>query len=157
MKLSHRRGELRLRLDALERSVLTTMLTDLAAALEPGALEETDPVRQRLYPDGYRDDTDAASEFRALTEDSLVVQRVQRIDACLAQLDADTDIVIDAEAGAAWITALNDLRLAVGTRLGIADEDHDEVDPDDPLAPQWAAYYWLTGLQDSLVHELMAG
>ena len=175
MKLFRRRGVLRLRLDALERSVLAAMLVDLAAALEPGALHEDDPVRRRLYPAGYSDDDAAAAEFRALTEESLGAQRLRRVRDCLGQLDAgngtddatdsvtdnatdDTfvDVTLDGEAGTAWITTLNDLRLAVGTRLGIEDEEHDEVDPDDPLAPQWAAYYWLTGLQDGLVRKLMA-
>ena len=158
MKLFRRHGAVRLRLDALERSVLLTMLTDLGVALEPGALDDDDPVRQRLYPAGYRDDEQAEQEFRSLTEASLGEQRLDRVRDCVAQLEgaADGDIVIDAEAGTRWITTLNDLRLALGTRLDITDEEHELVDPDDPLAPQWAAYYWLTGLQDGLVHQLMA-
>src|SRR5207253_10091174 len=124
VKLSHRRGTLRLQLDAVERSVLAAMLSDLAAALEPGALDADDPVRVRLYPDGYVDDVEAAAEFRALTEESLGTERAARIQECLTQLQTGEDIVVDRDAGARWITALNDLRLAVGTRLGIEDEEH---------------------------------
>ena len=156
MKLSRRQGKVRLRLDAIERDVLAHLLADLALALEPDALEPGDPVRERLFPAAYRDDDAAAVEFRGLTEQSLGAQRRDRARDCIAELEAGVDdILIDADAGTRWITTLNDLRLALGTRLEITDEDAADVEPDDPLAPQWAAYYWLTGLQDGLVRELM--
>jgi hypothetical protein len=47
---------------------------------------------------------------------------------------------------------LNDLRLALGTRLGITeDDDHVVERPDDPRV----VYYWLTGIQDAVVQALM--
>jgi hypothetical protein len=57
-----------------------------------------------------------------------------------------------------WLGALNDLRLAIGTRLEVTDdEDGDELYrlPDsDPRKPMVMAYLWLGGLQESLVETL---
>jgi len=58
----------------------------------------------------------------------------------------------------AWITALNDVRLALGVRLEITE---DEVpppgieDPESAEAAMYATYRWLSAVQDSLVTALM--
>ena len=52
---------------------------------------------------------------------------------------------------------LNDLRLVLGTRLGVTDEAGGRgpwPDDDDPRAPAMVAYHWLTYLQDTLVEAL---
>ena len=52
----------------------------------------------------------------------------------------------------AWLAVLNDARLALGVRLDVtADRTGDDVADDDPLAPTWMAYRWLTAFQDLLV------
>jgi hypothetical protein len=51
---------------------------------------------------------------------------------------------------------LNDLRLALGTRLGITEDDDPDLDPVDPAAQSRVIYYWLTALQDSVVQGLMS-
>jgi hypothetical protein len=52
----------------------------------------------------------------------------------------------------AWIGALNDLRLVLGTRLDVTEEVYEtELDPGDPQAPELAVYGYLTWLQDSLI------
>ena len=50
---------------------------------------------------------------------------------------------------------LNDLRLALGTRLGVTEDEPTDIDPADPRAQSWAVYYWLTALQDALVQTAM--
>ena len=55
----------------------------------------------------------------------------------------------------AWSTALNDLRLVLGTRLDVT-EDMDEVDPEDPRAPAFALYGYLTWLQGEIIEALAA-
>ena len=163
MRLSRRRGELRLRLDPVEVDVLTAVLTELADALADDALDGDDPVRQRLFPAAYRDDGAAAEEFRSITESALTADRVERTRRCVADLagapapGGGTEVTLDDDAGTRWITTLNDVRLALGTRLGITEDDpgDDAEDPDAPDFQQRAIYYWLTGLQDSLVQSLM--
>ena len=160
MKISRRRGTTLLRLDRVEAAVLLRLLDDLAAALAPGHLVADDPVRLRLFPAAYLDDVAAADDFRRLTEQSLADERAERIESCGAELAASgggaaVEIGIDAESGRRWITVLNDLRLALGTRLGVDEDDRMMPAPDDPAAAVWATYFWLTGVQDALVSELM--
>lgn len=58
-----------------------------------------------------------------------------------------------------WLGALNDLRLAIGIRLEITDEDDTDLlyrlPDEDPRKPMLMAYLWLGGLQETLVHTLM--
>jgi len=55
----------------------------------------------------------------------------------------------------AWITAVNDLRLALGTMLDIRAGGPDRLPDDHPLAPHLDVYQWLTFLQEYLVLALM--
>jgi hypothetical protein len=155
VKVIRRRDVVRLRLDPVEAGVLRSVFTELADGLTTDAL--IDPVRERLFPPAYRDDQAAAEEYRGLTEASLRDDRVQRLGQCLAELTAGpgpVEVELTPEAGERWIKAVNDLRLAVGTRLGVT-EDEQPVAADDPEQAQWMLYHWLTAMQDSLVRALM--
>jgi hypothetical protein len=124
-------------------------LADLdAAAPEP----PTDPVVARLLPAGYRDDPESAGEFRRLTEPALRQQKRQNAARLLADLPGEGggEVRLDPETTERWLTALNDVRLALGTRLDLT-EDMPEPDQDDPDAPAYVVYVWLTQLQDVLV------
>ncbi|CAM5733538.1 hypothetical protein SALBM311S_03004 [Streptomyces alboniger] len=58
-----------------------------------------------------------------------------------------------------WLSSLNDLRLAIGSRLEISDEDDGDLlyhlPDDDPRKPMVMAYLWLGGLQETLVTTLL--
>ena len=58
-----------------------------------------------------------------------------------------------------WLGALNDLRLAIGARLRIADDEESEelysLPDDDPRKPMVMAYLWLGALQETLVGTLL--
>lgn len=58
-----------------------------------------------------------------------------------------------------WLGALNDLRLAIGTRLEVTDDDDSSelysLPDDDPRKPMVMAYLWLGGLQETLVETLL--
>ena len=56
----------------------------------------------------------------------------------------------------AWLGALNDLRLILGTRLGAADDDLPEIEEDDPMAPAHALYHYLGFLEEQVVEALSA-
>jgi hypothetical protein len=153
VKLSRRRSGLRLQLDPVENQVLGNLLGELSAVVLDD--EAGDPVVQRLFPAAYPDDDEADSEYRLMTESGLRDDRVARIDACVAELDSGEDIDLgDPDAATRWIQTINDIRLAIGTRLGIT-EDEPELDPEDEDAQPKVVYYWLTGLQDSVVTALM--
>jgi Domain of unknown function (DUF2017) len=53
--------------------------------------------------------------------------------------------------------ALNDARLALGTRLGVTeDPEYESIADSDPDAGAYAVYGWLTWVQDDLVQVLLA-
>ena len=66
---------------------------------------------------------------------------------------ARTEVDLDADGAERWIRVLNDLRLALGTRLGITEDDDDELDESDPQVAPRARYCWLTALQDAARHD----
>ncbi len=98
-----------------------------------GALLE-DPVVRRLLPDAYLDDPEGSADFRRLSGDTVRGHKVEAIDSVLADLDElraqDGGVVVAPERAAAWLTALNDARLALGTLLAIGEDDdlHAELD-----------------------------
>jgi hypothetical protein len=54
----------------------------------------------------------------------------------------------------AWLAALNDVRLALGTTLGVTEDMPDEPPADETLAAHLSVYHWLTFVQDALVQTL---
>ena len=117
-----------------------------------------DPVLARLLPDGYAGDPEAAGEFRRYTEQGLRDGKVAAARTVLDTLPARGGRVRLTEADArAWLRALNDVRLALGVRLGVTDdfdEPGSEIDAGDPRSAYVWVYHWLAYLQESLVDAL---
>jgi hypothetical protein len=124
---------------------------------EPSRAPE-DPALARLLPDAYRDDPDAAGEFRRYTEQSLRSAKQETARAVLDTLPAaGGPVKLAADQAQAWLRALNDLRLVLGVRLGVTEEFEDqweELDPADPVAAAFGIYAWLGEVQESLVQAL---
>jgi hypothetical protein len=149
VKAKRRSGVLRVDLSAAESAALGQVFGEFATVLDE--LPPEDPVTHRLYPDGYTDDEGASAEFRSLVQEDLRAERAARLTACRAELPTDGGrIELDADAADRWIRVLNDLRLALGTRLEVS-EDRD-LDPEQDGA---YLYDWLTAVQDTLVGQLM--
>jgi len=147
---ARRRGALiRVDLTGTEVDLLAAMLDDFGLLLEEP--DPADPVIQRLYPDGYTDDDEASEEYRGLVESDLRTERSARLQACRAELpEGGGRLELDAEAADRWLRVLNDLRLALGTRLEITDDNElDETDPSVNI------YSWLTAVQDTLILNVM--
>jgi len=117
-----------------------------------------DPALARLLPDAYRDDPDAAGEFRRFTEQSLRSAKQESARIVLETLPADGGQVrLSGEQAQSWLRALNDVRLALGVRLGVTEEFEEqwqELDPADPQSAAFEVYAWLGGVQESLVQAL---
>jgi hypothetical protein len=118
-----------------------------------------DPVLARLLPDAYRDDPEAAREFRRYTESSLRDTKHESAQIMLDTLPAAGGKVrLTSDEARAWLRAINDIRLAFGTRLSVT-EDYEEqlaeLDPEDPKAAAFEVYGWLGAVQSSLVQALM--
>lgn len=133
-----------------ELSAITGMNGPDPLADEPET--PADPALARLLPDAYRDDPDAAGEFRRLMEGSLRRDKVTAAEKLLAALPGDGagEVRLDPESTESWLATINDVRLALGTRLEVS-EEMAEPDPDDPDAPAYVVYLWLTELQGVLV------
>ena len=149
MKVRRKSGALRVEISDVEAALLGGLLDDFAEALaEP---DPDDPVTQRLYPAGYTDDPDAAREYRELVESDLRAERIARLQACRAELPvAGGRMLVDDEATDRWLRVINDLRLALGTRLGVTEES--ELDDSQPAVQ---VYSWLSAVQELLVMQLL--
>lgn len=150
-------GGVRVRLTTRERTLLQTLPDQLRPVLSgeagPGA------VRDRLFPRAYSESEDE-SEYRDLVGDSLIEERLGRLAAFAATLDAGRDgrltwtVELDADQAHAWLGALNDARLTLGVLLGITEESQWEGGDagDDPSK---VALYYLGWLQEQLLAALM--
>ncbi len=132
---------------------------ELAAALgiRPNARRSDDPVLARLFPDAYDNDPEEAVEFRRFTESGLREGKRAAASVILETASASGRITLDREQAEAWLSGLNDVRLALGTRLDITEDPYEQlrsIDPDDERYAGVAAYDWLTFVQDTLVRAL---
>jgi hypothetical protein len=137
-----------------------------------------DPALARLFPDAYgepgegRDEESRrlSAEFRRYTEGELragkrenLLAVVRALDALAAEQGAEAGggavLTLKPDESRQWLGALNDLRLAIATRLDITDDDSADrlfaLPDSDPNKPMVMAYLWLGGLQESLVETLM--
>jgi Domain of unknown function (DUF2017) len=133
------------------------MLAQLTGLGGPTPRPPDDPVLRRLLPDGYRDDEAASGEFRRYTEATLRDGKRATAAALLADLppDGGGEVRLEDESLDRWLTGLNDVRLTLGTKLGVT-EDMDEPDPDDPAANALSVYHWLTEVQSVLIEVVAA-
>jgi hypothetical protein len=132
-----------------ELAVLTGMRT--GPSTRPG-----DRVLARLLPDFTTEDADLAAGLRSLHEPELIEAKDHAAKTVLDTLPTTGGRVeLTAEEGDVWLTALNDLRLALGTALDVSEDMADDIDPTDPRAAHLGIYHWLTFVQDGLVHARM--
>ncbi|MEV7886528.1 DUF2017 domain-containing protein [Streptomyces sp. NPDC002817] len=138
----------------------------------------SDPVLKRLFPDAYSDPEGTpgpreadeqkaySSEFRRYTENDLRAGKrdsalavIRSLDALSPVDDGGAVLKLSPEESRQWLGALNDLRLAIGSRLEIADEEDTDLlyrlPDEDPRKPMVMAYLWLGGLQETLVTTLL--
>jgi hypothetical protein len=143
-------GGVVMRLPAVERELLQQLRTELVVLLET---EPGDPSLERLFPPAYEDKR-AEREYRRLMREELLDGRRRALDVLEATAGQEQ---LSAEEAEAWLTALNDLRLVLGTRLDVREDTfEDGLDLRDPRAQELAVYSYLTWLQDALVSALGA-
>jgi hypothetical protein len=146
-----------------EAQVLRQCVAELAALLADHP-DPDDPAVERLFPDVYPEDPAEAAEFRRFTEADLKASKLDTAKTVLSDLlENGGEIRLAEEQADVWLRALNDVRLALGTRLGIEDETDIEAEldaavgrnPTSPRVGQLSVYAYLTYLQESLVGALM--
>jgi hypothetical protein len=149
-------------LSLYERMFLAGLVEQLADILMDGS----DPALDRLLPNAYPDDPEAAAEFRRFTAAGLTERKIVNARAVLAAVDdsnydnpeafqdpGDRTILLSPRYAQQWLSTLTDLRLTIANRLGI-ERDDDEGRTDEAAIPLQHSYYWLGELQESLVQAL---
>ncbi len=154
-----KRDDVVARLEPAEAGVLGLLLDQLEQLLTADPADTGgDPVLDRLLPPGHTSDAQIAADYRDLTEASLRSGKADDLATVRATLPPDGgEVRLDDEQARAWLRTTNDLRLALGTRLGVTAETEPPEDPTEEEGSQLAVYYWLTAVQGSLVDALVAG
>lgn len=125
----------------------------------PGELRELlttdDPALERLFPPAYEADPELEDEFSALTRPDLVHQKISAL--AIMEATANAEVVSEDEL-VAWLAVLNDLRLVLGTRLGVTEDLYEHgIARNDPRRPAFALYLFLGALQEEVVEALATG
>ena len=139
-------GAVAVRLSREERSLLMELASELRSLLDGTT---SDPSLRRLFPPGYEDERDEQA-YRDLTGGELLDGRREALELLAASAQKDR---LSAEEADAWLRALNDLRLVLGTRLDV----EEGALLDDPRTPELAIYGYLSWLQEQLVAALSSG
>jgi hypothetical protein len=138
-------------------------LVELTGIRTGPATAPEDPILSRLLPDFHRldEDTagkaelDSAAALRSLHEPELLDVKTGVAGVVLQTCPENGGKVrLSLEQAEAWLSALNDVRLALGIALDVTEDMPDELPPDDPRAPHLGVYHWLTWMQESLVHAI---
>ncbi|WAC54953.1 DUF2017 domain-containing protein [Gordonia sp. SL306] len=142
-----------------ELSDLTGIRTGHSAA--PG-----DATLGRLLPDFHRPDQDREltadvvngdvnSALRSVHEPHIIDAKMAAAQVVLDTLpNGGGDLALTEDQAMEWLTALNDVRLALGAMLGISEDTPDQLPPDHPHAAHLDVYHWLTVMQELLVESL---
>ena len=174
-------GRIVLRADEVERGLLRSLAEQVIEFVRPDEPQErdddplhaivgalggnserpADPALARLLPDAYLDDAEASADFRRFTEGALREQKEAHAKAVLDGLArSGAKVTLSEQELSSWLGFLNDARLALGVRLAISEDAHDELadlPEEDPRFAVFHVYDWLTYLQESLVGLLLRG
>jgi len=144
-------GDFLLRLGPEERGLLHRLAAELEELL---AAEPEDPSLRRLRPRAYEDE-EVEREFRSLMGAELESLRLENLRGLAETAGRDR---LDAEELDRWLAALNDLRLVLGTRLEVTEDQFaDGFDPSAPHAYELAVYAFLTWLQEAAIDAASRG
>jgi len=113
--------------------------------------EDADPGLRRLYPTAYAEDAERDQEYQRLVHDDLLARRLAAFETVEETLGADR---LDEEQVVAWMGALNDTRLVIGTKLDVSEDPTFDIADDDPDAPAYAIYAYLGWLLEQIVDAL---
>jgi Domain of unknown function (DUF2017) len=140
-----RSGEIRLRLPEQERALLREVAAGTRLRL---AAEDDDPALRRLFPPAYAE-PERDREYQQLMRGQLRTGRARALEVLESTVDRTS---LSAEEADAWLRALNDARLVLGTELDVDEElDWNGIGPDDPRALEYAVYGYLSWIQEQLI------
>jgi Domain of unknown function (DUF2017) len=125
-----------------------------------------DETMKRLLPDFFRPQTEHPAgsgtaeslngALRSLHEPEIIEAKREAAQRLLDTLPEDGGkFELSVDDAQAWAAAVNDIRLALGTMLGISQDGPQDLPPDHPMVGHLDVYQWLTVLQEYLVLGIM--
>lgn len=148
-------GRIRMELTAVEVELLTNLRDGLYATLEDGP--DNDPARARLFPQAVTGDDEADRELRHLLHNDLLAAKLGALDELVRLLERGTTtrgrrrVDLTAEEAMLVLGVLNDLRLAIGARIGIEQIDRRALDADDEVVASLAVMDHFAWWQEQLL------
>jgi hypothetical protein len=144
-------GSYSIRLDPTVRNLLASVSEQVVPVME-----SDDPATRRLFPPAYvggdPDSARAERGYRDLVDGAMRNHHRTALDTLASTATATT---LSAEELALWLSAIETLRLIVGTRLDVT-EDMVPPTADDPSAPEYALYDLLGMVQAAIIDALAA-
>ena len=128
-----------------EREVLRLLVAEHRQQL---VQDSDDPELRRLFPTAYHDDPQRDAEYQILGRAELLDSRLGAVATMEATVGTE---LLDDEQFGSWMSTVNQIRLVLGTRLGISEDDDEELDPEDPSVRERVLYHYLTMLMSMLV------
>ena len=136
-------GRIKVNVDDGVRTLLGSLSDQLREML---LVDDADDLR-RLYPTAYPDDPERQAGFHDIVHDQLLMARLDGIDRVEATLQDDDLSLDDADA---WLSTINQIRLVLGTRLDVSEDDDPIIDEDDPRAPAQVIYQVMSHVLEDL-------
>ncbi len=117
-----------------------------------GTLEGDDAGLRRLFPTAYPDDPEREAGYQILSRQDLIDQRRAAVE--VTRTTIQNSSFTESELSA-WLAVTNDLRLVLGTRLDVSEED--DFNPEGPDAHALAVYHLLGSVAWVMVDALSTG
>lgn len=146
------RGGFDVNLPDEERDLLALLPGQMLTSLEQLTRPESDVPEslRRLFPPAYPTDAAAENAYVRLVREDLVEHHRE---ALTLLRDSAEMTHLDEHGIEAWLTAITDIRLMLGSMLGIT-EDELEVEVGDPQYYDWICYHYLSQLLFEIVAVL---
>ncbi|WP_334142468.1 DUF2017 family protein [Rhabdothermincola sp.] len=144
-------GNFELLASAIERQFLIGLCRELRELLARGT---DDVIVRRLFPPAYPHDAEREAFYQQMVRDELRAKHLAALRTIEQTAKAST---LSTDELTQWMTAVNALRLVLGTRLDITEDDwRPDIDEDDPDYGAYLAYDVLSALLARIVQALSA-
>jgi hypothetical protein len=138
--------------DAGEADPLVTAEATESPAFPPvDGVPVIPPALKRLFPPAYTGDDNAERSFVSLARADLLAHHRRALHVLSETASASS---LDEEQLLGWLTAINDVRLVLGTVLDVGEDLGESEASTSPELPELIAYHYLSGLQSEVVQFL---
>jgi hypothetical protein len=147
------KDSLKIKLNAEEAALLRQVVDEIKQVL---AADEASPIHERLFPDAF-EDPEETKKYNTMVRDELKTHKLSALESMRNTLgdSGRVSATLSTSEAHLWLTALTDIRLAIGVRLDVSEEDMGrEPDPADPDGLALVVLHWLGWLQETMVENL---